>query len=128
VRTFSKLAVTVVGALAALSIGFASTASAAPVAPDPIGSSVAQHDPIVAAAEQTPRVTYIAFCQAMPDTIESRTAIGTVLGAVVGGIIGLPVFIAGAIPGAIIGAIVGYFVGSTSWAIDEGHLQQQGLC
>ncbi|WP_328406900.1 hypothetical protein [Nocardia sp. NBC_00403] len=117
-RTITRLAVTVVGALVAiaLTIGFASTASAE------------SPDPIAAASEPTPHATEIEKCLLMGDTIEIRTAVGAAIGAVLGGIVGLPLFFIGAIPGAIIGGLLGVFIGSTSYAIDAAHLQQQGLC
>ncbi|MFQ6326682.1 hypothetical protein [Nocardia sp. NBC_01009] len=120
-RTITRLAVTVVGALVAiaLTIGFASTASAAPAE---------STDPIAAASEPTPHATEIEKCLLMGDTIEIRTAVGAAIGAVLGGIVGLPLFFIGAIPGAIIGGLLGVFIGSTSYAIDAAHLQQQGLC
>ncbi|MFQ6393590.1 hypothetical protein ACLMAJ_09065 [Nocardia sp. KC 131] len=137
-RTIPRLAVTVVGALVAiaLTIGFAATASAEPAeSADPIAATapaqrVESPGSIVAASasEPTPHATDIGQCLPPGDTIELRTALGVVLGTIIGGIVGLPVFVFGAIPGAVIGGILGYFIGSTSYAIDSGHLKQQGLC
>jgi hypothetical protein len=123
VRTITRLAVTVVGALVAiaLTIGFAATASAEPAqSPDTIAAA--------STSEPTPQATDVGQCLPPGDTIELRTALGVVLGTLIGGIVGLPVFVFGAIPGAVIGGILGYFIGSTSYAIDSGHLKQQGLC
>ncbi|WP_433198225.1 hypothetical protein ACQP1G_03370 [Nocardia sp. CA-107356] len=130
-RSISRFALTVIGALVAiaLTVGFASTASATPVeSPEP-AAPVTSSEPIAAAAEPTPQATLIGGCPMPPgDTIEVRTLVGGLLGATIGGIAGLPIFIVGAIPGLVIGGLLGVLVGSTSYAVDEGHLQQQGLC
>jgi hypothetical protein len=120
-RTFRKLAVTIAGAVVAiaLTVGFASTAAAAPTA---------SPEPIAAASEQPPQVTSIQLCLPPGDTIGLRTALGGLLGATIGGIVGLPFFIVGAVPGAIIVGLIGAMIGASSYAIDQGHLQAQRLC
>ncbi|MGW4326578.1 hypothetical protein ACWEKR_11870 [Nocardia sp. NPDC004573] len=121
-NAFMKLAVTVVSALlaTALAVGFAATASAAPVD---------RAEPIAAAATgEPPQVTYIKACLPPGDTIELRTGIGAAIGAAIGALVGLPVFFVGAIPGAIIVGLIGAAIGASSYAIDSGRLEQQGLC
>ncbi|MEV6137220.1 hypothetical protein AB0L63_14385 [Nocardia sp. NPDC051990] len=129
-RSISRFALTVIGALVAiaLTVGFAATASATPGgSPEP--TAPVPTEPIAAAAGPTPRATPIGGCPLPPgDTIEVRTLVGGLLGAAIGGIAGLPIFLAGAIPGLVIGGLLGVLIGSTSYAVDEGHLQQQGLC
>ncbi|WP_433730506.1 hypothetical protein ACQP0C_03600 [Nocardia sp. CA-129566] len=131
VRSISRFAVTVIGTLVAiaLAVGFVSTASAAPVeSPEP-AAPVTVTAPIAAAAEPTPQATLIDGCPLPPgDTIEVRTLVGGLLGATIGGIAGLPIFIVGAIPGLVIGGLLGVLIGSTSYAVDESHMQQAGLC
>ncbi|MGY4100168.1 hypothetical protein ACW2Q0_11540 [Nocardia sp. R16R-3T] len=125
----SRFVLTIIGALVAvaLTVGFASTASAAPGESAEPTAPVAT-EPIAAAAEPAPQATLIGQCLAPGDTIEVRTLAGGLLGAAIGGIAGLPIFFVGAIPGLVIGGLLGVLVGSTSYAVDEGHLQQQGLC
>ncbi|WP_040696695.1 hypothetical protein [Nocardia vinacea] len=128
-RSISRFVLTVIGALVAiaLTVGFASTASAAPgEAPQPTAPVATA--PIAAAAEPTPQADLIGQCLAPGDTIEVRTLVGGLLGATIGGIAGLPLFFVGAIPGLVIGGLLGVLIGSTSYAVDEGHMQQAGLC
>lgn len=133
-RSISRFVLTVIGALVAiaLTVGFASTGSAAPgEAPEPtapIATAPIATAPIAAAAEPTPQADLIGQCLAPGDTIEVRTLVGGLLGATIGGIAGLPLFFVGAIPGLVIGGILGVLIGSTSYAVDEGHMQQAGLC
>ncbi|MGQ4617551.1 hypothetical protein [Nocardia sp. R7R-8] len=117
----TKLAVTVVSALiaTALTVGFAATASAVPAD---------RTEPIAAATSELPQVTYIKACLPPGDTIELRTGVGAAIGAAIGALVGLPVFFIGAIPGAIIVGLIGAAVGASSYAIDSGRLEQQGLC
>ncbi|MEU7769006.1 hypothetical protein AB0B25_28445 [Nocardia sp. NPDC049190] len=112
---------TVISALVttALTVGFAATAAAGPVQ---------RSDQFIAAAGETPRVSYIKVCLPPGDTIELRTGLGAAIGAAVGALIGLPVFFIGAIPGAIIVGLIGAAIGASSYAIDSGRLEQQGLC
>ncbi|WP_406267411.1 hypothetical protein OH799_22280 [Nocardia sp. NBC_00881] len=116
-----KLAVTVIGALVAtaLTVGFASIASAAPAE---------QSAQVSASSGETPQVSYVKVCLPPGDTIELRTGLGAAVGAAVGALIGLPVFFVGAIPGAIIVGLIGAAIGASSYAIDSGRLEQQGLC
>ncbi|GAA5044970.1 hypothetical protein [Nocardia callitridis] len=118
-----KLAGMVVGALVAtaLTIGFAANATAEPAqAPAPKTAHV---------VATTGGLTYIEVPCGLPgDSIELRTGLGAAIGAVVGGIVGLPVFLVGAVPGAIIVGFIGALIGASSYAIDTGRLQQQGLC
>ncbi|MEU0501399.1 hypothetical protein [Nocardia sp. NPDC005998] len=129
-RSISRFALTVIGALVAiaLTVGFAANASAEPVESPAPAAPVASSEPIAAASEPTPQVNLINGCLAPGDSIELRTALGGLLGATIGGIAGLPVFLFGAIPGLIIGGLLGVLIGSSSYALDEGHAQQQGLC
>ncbi|MEV5836215.1 hypothetical protein [Nocardia sp. NPDC052112] len=128
-RSISRFVLTVIGALVAiaLTVGFASTASAAPgESPEPTAPVATAP---IAAAEPTPQATLIGGCPLPPgDTIEVRTLVGGLLGAAIGGIAGLPIFFVGAIPGLVIGGLLGVLIGSTSYAVDEGHMQQAGLC
>ncbi|WP_330250859.1 hypothetical protein OG874_32315 [Nocardia sp. NBC_00565] len=120
-RSISRFVITVLGALVAiaLTVGFASTASAEPVAsPDPV-APVASSEPSSATSAQF-------ICLPPGDTIEARTAIGGILGAAIGGIAGLPLFFIGAIPGLVIGGLLGVLIGSTSYAVDAGH--EPGPC
>ncbi|MEU4340142.1 hypothetical protein AB0H00_02555 [Nocardia sp. NPDC023852] len=119
-----KLAVTVISALvaAALTVGFASTASAAPA------EQAEQAEQVTASSGETPQVSYVKVCLPPGDTIELRTGLGAAVGAAVGALIGLPVFFVGAIPGAIIVGLIGAAIGASSYAIDSGRLEQQGLC
>ncbi|MEU7630420.1 hypothetical protein AB0C34_10590 [Nocardia sp. NPDC049220] len=117
-NAFIKLAVMVISALVAtaLTVGFAATASAE------------RSEQFTAAADETPRVSYIKVCLPPGDTIELRTGVGAAIGAAIGALIGLPVFFVGAIPGAIIVGMIGAAIGASSYAIDSGRLEQQGLC
>ncbi len=128
-RSISRFALTIIGTLVAvaLAVGFASTASAAPgESPEP--TAPVATEPIAAAAEPPQQAILIGQCLPPGDTIEVRTLVGGLLGAAIGGIAGLPIFFVGAIPGLVIGGLLGVLIGSTSYAVDEGHLQQQGLC
>ncbi|MBF6077967.1 hypothetical protein [Nocardia beijingensis] len=120
-NAFMKLTVTMVSALVAtaLTVGFAAAASAVPAD---------RTEPIAAATSEPPQVTYIKACLPPGDTIELRTGIGAAIGAAIGALVGLPVFLVGAIPGAIIVGLIGAAVGASSYAIDSGRLEQQGLC